>query len=330
MTPRAITTFLPSMHRTTTDFDFLRGAFDVTSRRLSDPFDPESGWVTAQATSNATTHFAGAVSIDEMYFPAEGNHGMSLRLFDPVERTWTVYWVDSRNGVLQSPVTGAWENGRCWLTGPDEYAGRPILASYSWSDVTDGTARWEQCFSFDDGVTWLPNWTMNFTRRASDPVVADASPRVADDFNFLSGRWRVHHRRLPDPLSGGSQWIDFDGVMEGHTYMAGGVSVDECSLADPGRRGLTFRTYDPLTEQWSIYWVNSAVGRLEPAVRGGFMNGIGTFYGVEQVGGREVHVRFVWSDISATSARWQQAFSLDGGAMWADNWEMRFTREAEE
>jgi hypothetical protein len=37
-------------------------------------------------------------------------------------------------------------------------------------------------------------------------------------------------------------------------------------------------------------------------------------------------VRFLWTDITPASARWQQAFSEDGGASWETNWVMEFER----
>jgi hypothetical protein len=37
-------------------------------------------------------------------------------------------------------------------------------------------------------------------------------------------------------------------------------------------------------------------------------------------------VRFIWSDITGRSARWEQAFSTDGGESWETNWIMRFER----
>jgi hypothetical protein len=317
---------LATMTAVTSDFDFLQGAFDVISRRLTDPFDENSGWAESAARSIASTRFAGAVSLDETWFPDDAMYGMSLRLFDPNERRWTVYWVNSRTGTVQSPVTGVWQDGRCWLTGPDDYAGRPILASYSWSHVSDAGGQWEQCFSTDGAATWQPNWRMQFTRRPGPPDPA-GGPRITSDFDFLHGAWRVEHRRLVDPVGGGTEWVEFDGGLEGSIYFNGAVSVDEMSLADAGHRGMTFRTYDPRREEWSIYWVNSRVGRLEPPVRGRFVDGIGTFLGEEQLGGRRLLVRFTWSDIAATTARWRQAFSFDGGVTWDDNWEMRFTRE---
>jgi hypothetical protein len=60
-------------------------------------------------------------------------------------------------------------------------------------------------------------------------------------------------------------------------------------------------------------------------VRGGFENGIGVFYGRDIHEGRDIHVRFIWSDISQAHARWEQAFSLDGET-WEVNWIMHFDR----
>jgi hypothetical protein len=310
------------------DFDFLQGSFDVSGRRLRDPLDPTSGWIDVPATSSALVLFDGAVSIDEMWFPTARQIGLSLRLFDPQSRTWTVRWLDGRGGGLQPPVEGRWEDGRCWFTGAASYRGRPLVASYSWSEVSDAGARWEQSFSRDEGCSWQPNWVMHFLRRSA-PAAHPQQPRVVDDFDFLIGSWHVHHRRLVDPvahaLGRASEAAEFDGVHTGRTYFAGAVSVDETTLAEPGQRGLTFRVHDPATRRWSIYWVNSRLGRLEPPVHGGFADGVGTFFGTEQLAGHDVRVRFVWSDITATTARWRQAFSVDAGD-WDENWEMMFTR----
>jgi hypothetical protein len=63
-----------------------------------------------------------------------------------------------------------------------------------------------------------------------------------------------------------------------------------------------------------------------PPVTGRFSDGVGVFYDQEQYEGRDITVRYTWSDITATTARWEQAFSLDGGQTWETNWTADFTR----
>ena len=162
--------------------------------------------------------------------------------------------------------------------------------------------------------------------RDSDHTFAPL-PRRVTDFDFLTGAWQVRHRRRPAPLQPGSPWVEWTGRHRGAVFFDGAVSVDEMELAELGERGLAFRTFDPGAGLWSIYWVVSRDGRLQlPPVVGRFENGVGSFTAVETMGGREVGVRFVWSGITARSATWRQAFSLDGGGHWEDNWEMQFHR----
>ena len=42
--------------------------------------------------------------------------------------------------------------------------------------------------------------------------------------------------------------------------------------------------------------------------------------------GRDITVRYKWSGITATTARWEQAFSPDNGQTWETNWTADFTR----
>ena len=49
-------------------------------------------------------------------------------------------------------------------------------------------------------------------------------------------------------------------------------------------------------------------------------NGRGEFYDQETLNGRAILVRFVISDITPNSCRFEQAFSNDGGKTWEVNW----------
>jgi len=41
---------------------------------------------------------------------------------------------------------------------------------------------------------------------------------------------------------------------------------------------------------------------------------------------KAIRNRLKWSDITATSGRWEQAYSYDGGKTWDTNWIMLFER----
>jgi hypothetical protein len=84
--------------------------------------------------------------------------------------------------------------------------------------------------------------------------------------------------------------------------------------------GLSLRLYNPQSRQWSLNFSNSADGTLtEPAI-GEFRNGRGEFYAQETLNGRAILVRFVISDITPGSCRFEQSFSDDGGRTWEPNW----------
>jgi hypothetical protein len=91
--------------------------------------------------------------------------------------------------------------------------------------------------------------------------------------------------------------------------------------------GITLRLFDPATGQWWIHWADTANARtLLPPMTGRFLGGVGEFYGEETVRGNKVLCRFLWTRPAIDVARWEQAFSEDGGKTWETNWIMTFTR----
>src|SRR5688500_18112007 len=180
------------------------------------------------------------------------------------------------------------------------------------------------------GVLLLPE----FSHAASSTQAADAVDREfaahANDWKWLIGSWSVRHRRLKDRLAGSTEWEEFTGTCVNWPLMGGRGNVDDNVLNFPSGRyqGVGVRAFDIESKQWSIWWIDSRRPGIEPPVRGGFANGIGTFIGDDTWKGKPVKVRFRWTQITPTSAHWDQASSGDGGKTWETNWHMDFTRTA--
>jgi hypothetical protein len=160
---------------------------------------------------------------------------------------------------------------------------------------------------------------------------AGAAPRDGQhDFDFEFGTWHASVSRLVQPLTGSTTWVKYEGPSVVHRVWDGRANLGEIDLAGPAGkiRGLSLRLYDPASHLWRISWANAADGLLGTAMVGGFVGGRGEFYDQETYEGRSVFVRFVFSDITATTFRLEQAFSADGGKTWEPNWIASFRREA--
>jgi hypothetical protein len=156
------------------------------------------------------------------------------------------------------------------------------------------------------------------------------STSEANDFDFLLGKWRVRHRKLKQRLVGDTEWWEFDGETNFWSILGGLGNIDDNILDQPGNpyRAVTLRLFNPTIRQWSIWWISDQTLAIEPPVHGHFSNGIGTFFGDDVLEGRPIKVRFIWTEITERSARWEQAFSSDNGASWETNWIMQFERTA--
>jgi hypothetical protein len=177
------------------------------------------------------------------------------------------------------------------------------------------------------GVTLVAMGTAAGVNAAQDNPAALTTPSNLSglhDFDFLVGEWRVHSRRLKERLAGSNEWEEFEGTIISRRHMDGWANVDDTVFHTPQGiyRGVAPRAYDPKTGQWAIWWIDgrNPFGSLDPPVKGRFVNGVGTFYATDTLRGKPIKVRFTWSHITPTSARWEQAFSPDSGKTWELNW----------
>jgi len=154
-------------------------------------------------------------------------------------------------------------------------------------------------------------------------ITAPAPRDGAHDFDWEIGRWTTVLRYLREPLTGSTRWLDYRGTSDVRAVLGGRANLVELSVAGPAGRieGTSLRLYDPKAHQWTLNFANIRNGQLTAPVHGAFdANGRGLFYGVDTLDGRVVLVRFVISDVTANSARFEQAYSADAGATWEVNW----------
>jgi hypothetical protein len=149
------------------------------------------------------------------------------------------------------------------------------------------------------------------------------------DFDFNIGVWKTHIKRVLDPLSGSSSFIELNGTVTVRKVWDGRAQLEEIETAGPNGPwgGLTLFMYDPAAHQWSQTFANSKIGVLTPGLIGSFKDGRGELYGQDTVDGRSILVRGVWSDIKPDSHHFEESYSDDGGKTWAAAFIANLTRE---
>jgi hypothetical protein len=143
------------------------------------------------------------------------------------------------------------------------------------------------------------------------------------DFDFEIGTWKIHLKKLDHPLTGSHNWAEFDGTSVTRRMWDGGANIEEFVTDGPSGHveGLTLRLYNPQSHQWAIFWASRRDGILGiPPMTGEFKDGRGEFYDQEVFEGKMIYVRYVWSNMTANSAHFEQSFSTDGGKTWEPNW----------
>lgn len=159
------------------DFDYFAGSWTTKQHRLEERGTNNKEWEDFPATLCMSLYLGGLATVDELVFPTKGWSGLTLRLFDVTKKQWSIYWVSSRTGTLDTPVVGGFDGDRGEFYGDDTDAGRPVRVRYTWLKVDANHARWEQAFSYDGTKTWETNWTAEFTRADRNKVCASGRPK---------------------------------------------------------------------------------------------------------------------------------------------------------
>jgi len=157
---------IPSPTSSKHDFDFYEGKWKLRNRKLKTRLNNSIEWTEFESTQEMYRVLNGFGNIDNYLATFNGVpfEGMSVRLFNPKTKLWSIYWADSNEGVLQPAVVGSFENAVGHFFAKDRFNGKEILVVFRWDVRDKENPIWSQAFSDDNGQTWEWNWYMYFSK----------------------------------------------------------------------------------------------------------------------------------------------------------------------
>jgi hypothetical protein len=148
------------------DFDFEIGTWKTHLSRLQHPLSGSTVWIEYEGTTVVRKVWNGRANLVELDVTGAAGHieGLSLRLYNPQSRQWSLNFSNSAAGTLSQPTIGEFKNRRGEFFDQELFNGRAILVRFVVFDIKPDSVRFEQAFSDDGGKTWEVNWIATDTR----------------------------------------------------------------------------------------------------------------------------------------------------------------------
>lgn len=148
------------------DFDFEIGTWKTQLSRLQRPLTGSTTWLKYEGTTVVRKVWNGRANLVELVADGPAGHfeGLSLRLYNPESRQWSLNFSGGKSGVMSLPMIGAFKNGRGEFYAQEMFNGRAIFVRFVISNINLDSWRFEQAFSEDGGKTWEVNWIVVDTR----------------------------------------------------------------------------------------------------------------------------------------------------------------------
>jgi hypothetical protein len=147
------------------DFDWEIGTWKTHLKRLVHPLTGSTTWVEYDGTTVVSKVWNGKANLVELQASGPAGHieGLSLRLYDPDSRQWSLNFSNSAVGTLTPPVYGEFKNGRGEFYGQDTLNDRAIFVQFIIHCAKQNSCHFEQAFSGDGGKAWEINWIADDT-----------------------------------------------------------------------------------------------------------------------------------------------------------------------
>jgi hypothetical protein len=148
------------------DFDFHFGTWKTHLKLLRNPLSGSTSWIEFNGTTAVTKVWDGHANLVELDVtgPTGRIQGLSLRLYNPESRQWSLNFAGINDGAMSPPTIGGFKNGVGEFFNEETFKGKTILVRFVISDITPNSCHFEQAFSEDGGKTWEVNWIATDTR----------------------------------------------------------------------------------------------------------------------------------------------------------------------
>ncbi|MEO8017455.1 MAG: hypothetical protein ABI769_06555 [Pseudomonadota bacterium] len=152
----------------TRDFDFHIGTWKTHLSRLKNPLSGSTTWVQYDGATVVRKVWNGSANLVELTADGPAGHieALSLRLFNPESKQWSLNFSSVRSGTMSPPSIGEFKNGRGEFYSQETLDGRAILVRFVIHDITASAVHFEQAFSADGGKSWEVNWVAVDTRES--------------------------------------------------------------------------------------------------------------------------------------------------------------------
>ncbi len=148
------------------DFDGHIGTWKTYLKRLRYALTDSSKWVEYEGTTTVRKVWDGRANLVEL--DVKGSAGnivaLSLRLYNPESRQWSLNFANVIGGTMAVPTIGEFKNGNGEFFNQETFNGRAILVKFGISEIVNNIIHFEQSFSADGGKTWELNWIATDTR----------------------------------------------------------------------------------------------------------------------------------------------------------------------
>jgi hypothetical protein len=157
----------PSQTSSKIDFDYLRGGWNIRNRTLKEPLTGRDEWKEFDATQEFRQVLFGLGNVDSFHTELDGKpfEGLTVRLFNPHTRLWTIYWADSNAMTLDGGKVGSFDGPEGDFFGREVVADKHVIVKFHWDKRDLEAPIYSRAFSADAGRTWEWNWYSHFSRR---------------------------------------------------------------------------------------------------------------------------------------------------------------------